>query len=80
MTIYVRMTDKFMSGWGMAEGKTSVMVVECDDWKQAEQVEKAAKRRSEMKRVAVVSHKPAKRPGILYSFKKFSDLSGPWLQ
>ena len=29
---YVRMTDKFMSGWGAAVNRNSVLVVECDDY------------------------------------------------
>jgi hypothetical protein len=80
MSYYVRMTDKFMSGWGMAKGKRNVMVVICDTYEQAEQIEKAANRRPEMKRVAICSTKPKARPGILYSWKVYADMGGPWLE
>lgn len=80
MTIYVRMTDSFMSGWGLARDKTNVMVVECDDWRQAEAIEQAARKRPEMKRVQIVSNRPKNRPGVLYSWKKFHDMGGPWLE
>lgn len=78
--IYVRMTDKFMSGWGMAKDMTNVMVVECSDWQQAEAIEKAARKRSEMRRIEICLNKPKNRPGVLYSHKAFADLSGPWLE
>ncbi len=77
--LYVRMTDKFMSGWGQARGMTNVMVVACETPEQAEAVEKAARERSEMRRVEICLSKPRNRPGILYSHKQFSDLGGPWL-
>ena len=79
MTIYVRMTDKFMSGWGEARGKTNVLVIACETQAQAEAVEKAAHARPEMKRVQICLDKPKARDGVLYSHKKFSDLGGPWL-
>lgn len=78
--VYVAMTDKFMSGWGMASGKTNRYVIECDDWSQAEAIEKAARKRSEMKRIEICLNKPKNRPGVLYSHKSFKDLSGPWLE
>ena len=79
MTTYVRMTDSFMSGWGPARDKTNVVVVACDDWRQAEAIEQAARRRPEMKRVQIVSDKPKSRAGVLYSWKTFADMGGPWL-
>ena len=75
--IYVAMTDKFMSGWGMAEGKTNRYVVECDTMEQAALVEKNAHRRSEMKRISICLTKPKERAGVLIRWKKFSDLGGP---
>ena len=78
--VYVAMTDKFMSGWGMARGMTNRYVIECDDWSQAEAIEKAAHKRSEMKRIAICLNKPKARPSVLITMKKFSDLSGPWLE
>ena len=33
--IYVWATDKFLSGWGKAEGKIHKQVATCPDWKEA---------------------------------------------
>ena len=40
---YVTMTDKAMSGWGMAKNKTNKYVVICDTHEQAQIIEKNAK-------------------------------------
>ena len=32
---YVTATDKFMSGWGLAENKTNKVVVVCENWQEA---------------------------------------------
>lgn len=56
--IYVTMTDRAMSGWGMAAGKINKLVIECDSWKEAEIVEANARRRSEMKHVNICTTKP----------------------
>ena len=76
---YVRMTDKFMSGWGAAEGKINVLVVECDTWAQAAAIEKAAHDRREMRRIQICSTPPRNRAGVLVSRKHFSEFAGPWL-
>lgn len=34
-TIYVWATDKFLSGWGCAEGKIHKQVAECPNWDEA---------------------------------------------
>lgn len=34
-TIYVWATDKFLSGWGHAEGKIHKQVAECPNWDEA---------------------------------------------
>ena len=36
MKYYVTCTDKFLSGWGMAENKISKFVIECDSYADAE--------------------------------------------
>lgn len=33
---FVSMTDRFLSGWGHAEGKTAKRVVICDNYRQAQ--------------------------------------------
>ena len=78
MIFYVTMTDKFMSGWGAANGKTNKMIVECDTIEQAEQIERAARRRSEMKYVNICASRPRYGSHVLESFKTYADLSGPW--
>jgi hypothetical protein len=75
---WVRMTDKFMSGWGKAEGKTNVLVIECDNEQQVEQIMQAARTRSEMKRVTLCINRPAERRGVHVSRKHYSDMSGMW--
>ena len=77
--LYVRMTDKFMSGWGAAVNQKNVLVVECDDHEQAVAIEKAAKARPEMRRVKIVSKPPRAYRGILISRRHFSEMGGPWL-
>ena len=62
-TFYVNMTDKFMSGWGKADGLINKYCVECDNYDQALQIEKAASDRSEMKYINICSIKPANKPG-----------------
>ena len=76
---YVRMTDKFMSGWGACIGKTNVLVIVCDTWKQAEAVKLAAEKRREMSRITIMREMPRNRHGVMYSVKPFSELGGSWL-
>lgn len=60
---WVTMTDKFMSGWGGAEGKTSKYIVECETLEEAEIVEENAHNRDEMKYVNLCYKKPYYPPG-----------------
>lgn len=55
---YVTMTDKFMSGWGMADNKTNKLVIECDSYEEAEIVYNNAINKSEMKYVNLNMTKP----------------------
>jgi hypothetical protein len=80
MTVYVRMTDKFMSGWGKAEGKVNVFVVICDDMEQAETIERNANARKEMKRVMICLNKPKARRGVYYSWRHWDQLADGWKQ
>lgn len=77
---YVTMTDKFLSGWGPATGKVNKLVIECNTYEQAAQIERAAKRRSEMRRVGIRTSKPYYGAHVLTSWKKFEDMGGPWLE
>lgn len=79
MAIYVRMTDSSMSGWGDAKGMTNVLVIECDTRAQADCIEMAANRRSEMHRIHMMETHPRPRKNVLYSNRHFNDMGGPWL-
>jgi hypothetical protein len=78
MTYYVTMTDKFMSGWGVAQGKTNKLIIECETSQQAEQIERAALRRAEMRYVSVRTTKPRYGSGIVESWKTWGDLGTIW--
>lgn len=75
---YVTMTDKFMSGWGHAANKTNKFIVICDNWEQAETIERNAKKRSEMKYINICANKPRYGANVLESWKNFDDLGEVW--
>jgi len=76
---YVTMTDKFMSGWGMANNKTNKLVIECTSYPDAALIAKNARKRSEMRYVNIRSTKPSyNQSHTLTSWKTFDDVSGPW--
>jgi hypothetical protein len=66
--VYVAMTDRFMSGWGCAEGLTNRHVILCDDYTEAVAIAERAEARPEMLRVSILTTKPRTRPGVLYSW------------
>lgn len=55
---YVSMTDKFLSGWGLADNKTAKYIVECDTYEEAEIVADNARSRSDQKNVNICYNKP----------------------
>ena len=72
--LYVTMTDKALSGWGMAKGKVNKLVLECKDMKEAEIVEQNAKRRPCMIYVNIRETKPYYNSKYYYeSFKTIKD-------
>jgi hypothetical protein len=75
---YVTMTDKFMSGWGMAQGKKNKLIIECETIAQALQIERAAHKRSEMRYINIRTTKPHYGSNILESWKKWEDLGEIW--
>lgn len=75
---YVTMTDKFFSGWGLCAGRINKMVVECDTYGEAAQIERAARQRSEMQRVSIRSTKPYYGAHVMTTWKTYGELSGPW--
>ena len=78
MKYYVTMTDKFMSGWGRASGVTNKYIIECDSYKQAEQLEAHALTRSEMKYVNIRTTKPHYGRGYLETWKTYAEMGGCW--
>lgn len=75
--MYVNMTDKFMSGWGLAHNGNSYYCIQCDTYEQAHAVMKAAEERSEMKRIAI-SDLPRRSSGSHTSVKLLHECSGFW--
>mgnify|MGYP003153929423 FL=1 len=78
---FVTMTDKFMSGWGHAQGRKAKLVIGPMKWDEALRIERAALRRSEMKYVNIREAKG--KPKNWYgsdqvSVKKLSEVGGSW--
>jgi|TARA_R100001530_G_scaffold124761_1_gene93040 hypothetical protein len=72
---WVTMTDKFMSGWGLARGTINKLVIACDTYEQAEIIKRVANGRSEMKHVNICLRKPS-YPRYLVSWKNYDDMPG----
>lgn len=77
---YVTMTDRFMSGWGSAEGKINKFIVECETRRQADIIRYNALKRSEMKYVNVVPFKIPyyDKDKYVLSIRAFSELGDVW--
>jgi hypothetical protein len=75
---HVRMTDRFLSGWGAAAGARNVLVVSCSTAEEAEAIRLAALDRREMTRVRVCSSPPRERAGVVLSRRSFDEMRGPW--
>ena len=60
MSYYVISKDKFMSGWGRAEGKENWCICECDSMKDAERVKAYAESRGDQEKVYITEHAPLK--------------------
>lgn len=59
---FVTASDKFLSGWGRANGKTSKMVVCCKSLEQAREIEERYNNRNDLNRVNICSCKPYYSP------------------
>lgn len=75
---YVTMTDKFMSGWGMARNKSNKFIVECETIEQARTIEKNAQRRNEMKYINVRTTRPRYGANVMESWTTFEELGEIW--
>jgi len=77
---YVSMTDKFLSGWGMAEGKTNKLIFICDTLEEAYIVEDNALQRSDMKYVNVCFTKPYYNSKTNYVQYKTKEIYPSWYE
>ena len=75
---YVRMHDKYMSGWGGAKNRRAMYCVECATLDQAYAIQRAAQDRKEMKYITLLDHPPRFRVSDQITWRKFEDLHGPW--
>lgn len=75
---YVRMHDRFFSGWGVSSDARNILVVECKTIEEAEAIRAAALERPEMRAVRIVSTRPRPRAGVVYSWREFADMGGSW--
>jgi hypothetical protein len=55
---YVTMTDPFLSGWGLAQGKINKLIFPCDSYAQAQIVEDNARARGDMQRINICANFP----------------------
>lgn len=76
--IYVTMTDKHMSGWGMAKGRTNKLVFECADMAEAKAVEENARCQGSMIYVNICSRKPYYSPSRYYAQTKTKEEYPSW--
>jgi hypothetical protein len=76
--VFVSMNDKFLSGWGPAKNKINKFVIECENWEEAERVERNARKMREMKFVNVSRHFPAIKSNHYLSTMKYEDLGEIW--
>lgn len=77
---FVTMTDKFMSGWGMAQGKTNKFIVVCENYAQALTIERNAQKRNEMKYINICTSKPRYGRNVVESWRHFAELGEIWKQ
>lgn len=78
--VYVTMTDKFMSGWGPAEGKINKLIFECEDRKEAAIVAENAENRSDMKYINITYNKPYYTPGRYLAQTKTKEEYPSWYE
>ena len=57
--IYVWATDKFLSGWGVAEGKIHKQVAVCDNWDEADKIIAGFTKSNDFKSVGYSTKKPS---------------------
>ena len=78
---FVTMTDKFMSGWGHAQGRKAKLAIGPMKYEEAQRIHDAALRRSEMKYVNIREAKGNPKNwyrGDQVSVRKLSEVGGSW--
>jgi len=76
---YVTMTDKFLSGWGRAEGKINKFVIEVPTLNHAEVIKKNAMGRTDMKNINILARKPSyNRRRYFVSNRTYGELGDAW--
>ncbi len=78
--LWVTMTDKFMSGWGRARGRTNKLIFECQDNREANIVVDNAEHRSEMRYINVCCRKPHYSPSRYLAQVKTREDYDSWYQ
>lgn len=78
--VYVTMTDRFMSGWGMAENKINKLVFECDGLVEAHIVADNAERRGDQKYINIRYTKPYYPPGKYLAQTKTKEEYPKWYE
>lgn len=76
--IYVTMTDKAMSGWGMAEGRINKLVISCNSLDEAHIVVANAESRSEMRYVNIRYSYPRYSPADRYYVSRHGRAEGDY--
>ena len=75
---YVTMTDRFLSGWGMAEGKINKLVFVCNGYREALTVRDNARARTDQERINIRTSKPYYNPATHYVQYKTIDEYPNW--
>lgn len=53
--LFLRMQDKFLTGWGCADGKKSLLIFKCENLEELNIVKENAKNRTDMIKIYQVS-------------------------
>lgn len=77
---YVTMTDKFMSGWGEADGKINKLIFECDSRQEAHIVAENAEARGDQKYINILASKPYYTPSRYYAQTKTKEEYPAWYE
>lgn len=74
---YVTMTDRFLSGWGEAQGRNAKYVATCSSWEEAKIVANNASNRGDQKHINIRTSKPRVTDGNLWQLMT-KESSSPW--